>query len=64
VVLGLVAAWMLTPHLASQIFGVTARDPWTLSAAAGLLGVVGAFASLLPARRALRVDPVTALRQE
>jgi ABC-type antimicrobial peptide transport system permease subunit len=63
-VLGLLAAAMLTPYLSSQIYGVTARDPWTLGAAAALLGVVGALASLLPARRALRVDPMTALRQE
>jgi putative ABC transport system permease protein len=62
--LGLAAAGMLTPYLASQIYGVTARDPWTLGGAAVLLGVVAAVASLLPARRALRIDPMTALRQE
>jgi putative ABC transport system permease protein len=62
--LGLLAAAMLTPYLSGQIFGVTARDPWTLGAAAILLGLVGACASLLPARRALRIDPMTALRQE
>jgi ABC-type antimicrobial peptide transport system permease subunit len=63
-VLGLLAAAVLTPYLSSQIYGVTARDPWTLGAAAIWLGVVGALASLLPARRALRIDPMTALRQE
>jgi putative ABC transport system permease protein len=63
-VLGLLAAAMLTPYLSSQIYGVPARDPWTLGAAAVLLGVVGGLASLVPARRALRVDPMTALRQE
>jgi putative ABC transport system permease protein len=63
-VLGLVAAALLTPYLASQIYGVTARDPWTLGAAAVLLGLVGAAASLLPARRALRIDPMAALREE
>ncbi|HLK22967.1 MAG TPA: ABC transporter permease [Bryobacteraceae bacterium] len=62
--IGLLAATMLTPYLSSQIFGVTARDPWTLGAAAILLGLVGACASLLPARRAMRIDPMTALRQE
>jgi predicted permease len=62
--LELLAAAMLTPYLSSQIFGVTARDPWTLGAAAILLGLVGACASLLPARRALRIDPMAALRQE
>jgi putative ABC transport system permease protein len=63
-VLGLLAAAVLTPYLSSQIYGVTARDPWTLGAAAIWLGLVGALASLLPARRALRIDPMTALRQE
>ena len=63
-VVGLVAAGMLTPYLASQIYGVTARDPWTLGAAALLLGLVAAVASVLPARRALRIDPMVALRQE
>ncbi len=63
-VLGLPVAAMLTPYLSSQIYGVTARDPWTLGAAAILLGLVGAAASLLPARRALRIVPIAALRQE
>jgi predicted permease len=63
-ILGLVAAAILTPYLSSQIYGVTARDPWTLGAAAIWLGLVGALASLLPARRALRIDPMMALRQE
>ena len=61
---GVVAAGMLTPYLASQIYGVTARDPWTLGAAAVLLGLVAAVASVLPARRALRIDPMVALREE
>jgi len=62
--LGLVAAGILTPYLSSQIYGVTARDPWTLGVAAVLLGLVAAAASLLPARRALRIDPMAALREE
>ncbi len=62
--LGLLAAGMLTPYLSSQIYGVTARDPWTLGGAAILLGLVAALASILPARRALRVDPMSALRQD
>ena len=63
-VLGLVAAAMLTPYLSSEIYGVTARDPWTLGAAAILLGLVATFASLLPARRARRIDPMAALRED
>lgn len=62
--LGLLAASMLTPYLQSQIYGVSARDPWTLGAAAILLGLVSTLASLLPARRALRIDPMAALREE
>ena len=61
---GVFAAEMLTPYLGSQIYGVTARDPWTLGAAAVLLGMVAGVASLLPARRALRIDPMVALRQD
>jgi len=61
---GLSGARMLTPYLSSQIYGVTAGDPWTFGAAAMVLGLVAAFASVLPARRALRIDPMTALRQD
>jgi putative ABC transport system permease protein len=62
VVLGLAASYVLTQAMASMLFGVTATDPLTYVALASvMLGVAGA-ASFVPARRALKVDPVTALR--
>ena len=48
----------------SFLFGVKSYDPWILATAVGLLGVIGAVASFLPARRASQVDPLVALRYE
>ena len=62
--LGLVAAYALTRSMASMLFGVTATDPMTFGLLAVLMLLVAALASYLPARRAMRVDPVTALRGE
>jgi ABC-type antimicrobial peptide transport system permease subunit len=50
--------------LKSQLFGLSSTDPWTFAGAALFLAFVGIVAAYFPARRAMRVDPVTALRWE
>jgi putative ABC transport system permease protein len=62
--IGLGAALALTRLLASQLYGVSATDPVTFTALAALVLVVSALASLLPARRATRIDPMVALRAD
>jgi predicted permease len=66
VAIGLVAAAMLTRVLASQslLFKVSAHDPLTFAAVAIMLLLVALAACLIPAWRAARVDPITALRHE
>jgi predicted permease len=64
IVLGLAASAALGRLIASQLYGVTASDPLTIAAAAGLLLAVALLAGYLPARRATRVNPVLALRYE
>lgn len=63
-VLGLLGAWAAARALEQFLFGVTKYDPATLIAVSTLLLSLGVVASYLPARRALRVDPVVALRAE
>jgi putative ABC transport system permease protein len=64
IAIGLFASFGLTRFLASQIWGVSATDPWTFGAVVGLVVAVGLAASYLPARRATQVDPLVALRYE
>jgi len=64
VMLGIAAAMMVRQFLARLLYGVSATDPWTLAGAAVLLLLVIIAASAMPARRAMRVDPVQALRSE
>jgi ABC-type antimicrobial peptide transport system permease subunit len=64
VVLGFVAALALTPMMGGLLFGVAAADPATLAGVPMLLLATALLACIVPARRAMRVDPVTALRYE
>src|SRR5438067_6420380 len=64
VAVGLVMAWSTTRLLASLLFGLSATDIATFSAISLLLGLVGLFACYFPARSAMRLNPVEALRYE
>jgi len=61
---GLVASLAMTRLMASQIFGVSAIDPWTFSAVTALILAVGLTACLFPARKATQVDPLVSLHYE
>jgi putative ABC transport system permease protein len=64
VAIGLAASYGLTRFLSSQIWGVSATDPWAFGAVVVLVAAVGTLACYLPAHRASRVDPLVALRYE
>ncbi len=64
IVLGLVSAFAAARLVSAQLFGVEALDPLTYSVAGGLLLSLTLLATWVPARRAGRVDPLTALRSD
>ena len=64
VAIGLLAALGLSRLMAGYVYGITATDPLTLVGASVLLTGVALLASYLPARRAMRVNPIKALRYE
>jgi ABC-type antimicrobial peptide transport system permease subunit len=64
IALGLAGAFAVTRLLASELNGVSSVDPLTYLAAAALMAVVTLLACYIPTRRAMRVDPLIALREE
>jgi predicted permease len=63
-VLGIVGAASLQKVVATEIYGVRALDPLVLASVMALLAIVALAACAVPARRAMRVDPIVALRSE
>jgi predicted permease len=61
---GTVASLILTRLMAKQLFGVSAQDPLTYASVVAVLMLVAVVACYIPARRAVRVDPMTSLRCE
>jgi ABC-type antimicrobial peptide transport system permease subunit len=64
VVLGIAASIGLTRWMRTLLFGVNAIDPWTLAAMSAVIAIIVMLACYVPARRASRVDPIVALRQQ
>jgi putative ABC transport system permease protein len=62
--IGCVTAVVVTKYLESQLYGVKARDPLTFVTVAAGLALVALAACYFPARRATKVDPLSALRYE
>jgi putative ABC transport system permease protein len=61
---GLVVAWFAARALTSLLYSTSARDPWVLLVSVAILASIASAASVIPAVRAARIDPSTALRAE
>ena len=64
IAVGMIAALTSAKVMATLVFGVSPSDPLTLAAVAAMLALVALMASLVPAYRALRLDPVKVLRAD
>jgi ABC-type antimicrobial peptide transport system permease subunit len=61
-VMGIAGAFGLTRFLSSMLFGIGSNDPVTLSVVAVALALIALLACYIPARRAMKVNPIVALR--
>jgi len=61
---GLASAFALARLMASLVFGISPRDPLTFATVPLLLALIAALAAFVPARRAVRLDPMRALRED
>ncbi len=64
IAIGLTGAYLLTGLMQGMLFGISANDPLTFAAVAGILAMVATVASYLPASRATKADPMNALRAD
>jgi ABC-type antimicrobial peptide transport system permease subunit len=62
--LGLIAAFAITRILSSLLYGISATDPLTFIVVSLILSSVALVSIFIPARRALKVDPIIALRYD
>jgi putative ABC transport system permease protein len=64
IVIGLTGAFLLSSYLKSLVYGIRTNDPYTFAAVTFVLAIVSLIASVVPAWRATRVDPIQVLRDE
>lgn len=64
IALGLIGSFALTRYMQGQLFGISATDPLTYILIVIIYLVVATLAGVIPTRRALKVDPLTTLRNE